>query len=111
MYKNALVFGMTPEQFWLGNPQDFYLFGENYERRIKFDAESANQVAWLNSYYTLLAIKQVASEILSKNQKQIFPQSPIDFSKEQSCDMVEKFEVLANKFNKSFEMRNKNGAE
>ena len=30
MFEQALIFGMTPQDFWQGNPQDFYVYANAY---------------------------------------------------------------------------------
>lgn len=69
MKVNALLFNMSLNEFWYGNPQDFYVYADAYEEeQIKND-----YLCWLNAVYNLQAQRQSLSEALSKSQKQIFP--------------------------------------
>lgn len=69
MKRNALLFNMGLNEFWYGNPQDFYVYADYYELK----KEQADYNAWLNATYNLFAYRQALSEALSKNPKQIFP--------------------------------------
>lgn len=69
MKRNALLFNMSLNEFWYGNPQDFYVYADNYETQIR----KQDYNAWLNGLYNLFAYRQALSEALSKCPKQIFP--------------------------------------
>lgn len=69
MKRNALFFNMPLNEFWYGNPQDFYVYADAYELK----KEQLDHNIWLNNVYGLLAHRQALSEALSKHPKQIFP--------------------------------------
>lgn len=72
MKRNALLFNMSLNDFWYGNPQDFYVYADAFElKKQQIDYNS-----WLDATYNLYAFRQALGEALSKNPKQIFPKEP-----------------------------------
>lgn len=77
MKRNAMLFGMSMEEFWYDNPQNFYLRGEVYKKRQEEKAEAYDYIAWRIGLYTMLGTQQT----LTTRQTRIFPREP--FSAEQ----------------------------
>lgn len=76
MFEQALIFGMTPKDFWQGNPQDFYVYANAYIKKEQMKAQEQLTLAWINGQYTLLAVSQALSDALSGKKQKIFPTKP-----------------------------------
>lgn len=81
MFEEALIFGMTTEDYWFGNPQHFFIYANAYEKKIKYDAQKECHMSWSNGFYTYLAIAQALSDALSSKKKKIFPMKPPNLNK------------------------------
>lgn len=73
MKRNALLFNMTLNEFWYGNPQDFYVYADAYQEK----QNNIDYCAWINGYYNLQAYRQALSEAFGKGTKKIFPEEPL----------------------------------
>ena len=52
LFDYALIIGMTPEQYWCGNPQMLY----NYKRAYEFTQKKLEQHIWLSARYNQCAV-------------------------------------------------------
>ena len=79
MFKYALIYGMTSQEFWFGNPQDYFVYQDAFAEKIKQKHDEYDIVAWLNGRYNLEAFSQVMSDSFKKkgaSRKKIFPEQP-----------------------------------
>lgn len=81
MLTQALMIGMTPEQFWHEEPSLFFNYLDAYKRRNKdkYEAEmnQMNINAWLQGVYICAALK--ANPVLGKGKP--YPEKPIELNK------------------------------
>lgn len=85
MFKCALLYGMTSQEFWFGNPQDFFVYQDAFAEKEKQRYNDADIMAWRYAYYNMLAFAQVYSNAFGKKgqRKSIFPKEPIVVKEEQ----------------------------
>lgn len=99
---------MTPERFWDGDPDDFWVYWDAYEMAKKEQRIEDNVRAFNQGQYFLLALAQTLQ--FSKHPKRIFPKEPLglksnkkvqftqeeyeEFRKIQAKSMVERFNSL-----------------
>lgn len=76
MKGNALKVGMPLNEFWYGNPQNFYLYCDEYKERMELQQELADIQAYTQGVYSLLALRQALGESFSKIAKKVFPDEP-----------------------------------
>lgn len=76
LYKYALIYGMTPEHFWFGDPQDYFVFQDAFAETEKKKWEEIDMTAWTFGLYEMLAYRQVQSEVWGKRKQEIFPKEP-----------------------------------
>ncbi len=62
MQKNALLFGMSLDDFWYSNPNMFYLYRDYYTEKIKLENEIADNLAWEQGLYFLHSLRQIFYE-------------------------------------------------
>lgn len=99
MLPQAIIIGMTYEQFMEDDPQLYWYYLKAYNERKEIEFKENNYMLWLNGQYTLLALTQS----ISKNKKEIYPKHPIGEEEEkQSLSMKEKFLIMADKINNKF---------
>lgn len=73
---------MTEKEFWEDDPQLYWSYQIFYYKKVEIDNEQANNNAWLQGIYTLLALNQ-SMQGLAKNPKtDVYPTKPIDFNQE-----------------------------
>lgn len=81
MLTQALIIGMTPEQFWDESPSLFFNYLHAYERRKKSEYEAEiekmNLNAWLEGTYMCAALR--ANPVLGKRKE--YPKKPIELNK------------------------------
>lgn len=118
MLTQAIMIGMTPEQFWHDEPSLFFNYLEAYERKNKdrYEAEmqKMNVYAWLQGIYTCAALR--ANPVMGRGKR--YPEKPIalkepeqkSLSEEQKDDVQMKtamvqmmeFEKYAKLYNKTY---------
>lgn len=76
MKANALRVGMPLNEFWYGNPQNFYLYCDEYKKRMELQQELADIQAYNQGVYSLLALRQSLGESFAKYAKKVFPEEP-----------------------------------
>jgi hypothetical protein len=76
MEENSLLFGMTLDEFWDGNPQYFWVYGRDYAKKEKKKAQENLNFAWQIGMYNMLGVSQAISGITSKTKVEIFPKKP-----------------------------------
>lgn len=79
MFKYALIYGMSSQEFWFGNPQDYFVYQDAFAEKMKQKHDEYDVVAWLNGRYNLEAFAQVMSDAFKKkgsSHKKIFPEQP-----------------------------------
>lgn len=111
MQKNALLFGMTLQEFWEGNPDLFYLYQDCFIDKLKMKRDEDNGFAWLQGNYFLQAFRQGLSEALSKNRHEFYPKEPyksketreensVEFEKNFLDIMMKKANLINKRFKK-----------
>ena len=89
----AILYGMTADQFWYDDPQLFFSYARAYEMQQERKVEYDNWLAWLNGQYHLLAIAQ---SMTTKKGAKIYPQQPFEVGKndnEEEVPLQDKFEL------------------
>lgn len=79
MFKTALIYGMTSQEFWFGNPQDYFVYQDAFAEKKKNQHDEDDIRAWSYGQYNLLAFRQAMSEAFAKkgsSHKKIFPEKP-----------------------------------
>lgn len=71
---------MPLEAFWLNNPQEYYLYTDDYIERAERHVEDMDFLAWRSNEYAVTAIKQA----LSTKQTLFYPREPLGIKKELS---------------------------
>lgn len=112
MFPQAILFGMTYEQFWEDNPQLFWVYGRTYQMKKEIEYKENDINAWNIGQYVLIALTQNSSNMFSKQKKDIYPKQPNtiknDMQSNNSNNKIrEKFERFAISFNKNFREKNK----
>lgn len=89
MLTQAIMIGMTPEQFWYDDPALFFNYLDAYERKNRQQYESEiskiNFSAWLYGLYTCAALR--ANPVMGRGKK--YPDKPIELNKPEQKDMSE----------------------
>lgn len=60
-------------EFWLDNPQNFYLYGDIYKNNQEQKVQTLDYIAWRIGMYTMLGTQQS----LSTKRTTIFPKEPL----------------------------------
>ena len=78
MFKAALIYGMTSQEFWFGNPQDYFVYQDAFAEKKQQYYNENDVNAWMNAKYNLYAFAQVMSDSFGKkgSHKEIFPKEP-----------------------------------
>ena len=100
MQKSALLIGMTLEHFWQGHPQDFFVYKDVYEEKIKQEREEKDFFAWWQGVYFISSLNQV---LQFKNPKKIYPKEPyFETDKKKKMNLGEKALAWINRVNSKF---------
>lgn len=95
MLTQALMIGMTPEQFWDESPSLFFNYLHAYERRKKneyeAEIEKMNLNAWLEGMYMCSALR--ANPVMGKGKP--YPEKPIELKKSDTHPETESAEKKA----------------
>lgn len=75
MFVNALVMGMSYEQFWEQDPQLYFMYLQAYNKKKSIWQEEQNFISWQNGLYVLQALNQAISGFSGKS-KEIYPKKP-----------------------------------
>lgn len=104
MKKNALLFGMSLDEFWYGNPQDFYVYAEVYKTQQEQQAQYLDYMAWRTGFYTMLGTMQC---LQYKSTKKIFPDEPYSAKevKNKGLSLQEKIMAGAKRHNEIMKAR------
>lgn len=78
MEKNALIFGMSTEEFWFGHPQTFYSYADVYIKNQEEKAMELDYLAWRMGFYSMLGTNQC----LSTKKTEIFPKKPFAYKED-----------------------------
>ena len=110
LFPQAILFGMTYEQFWEDNPQLFWAYGRAYQLKKSIEEKENDINAWNIGHYVLMALYQNSSSMFSKQKKEIYPKKPITMKDEEintkGNKIREKFERYAISFNNKFKNKN-----
>ena len=82
----ALIYGMTSDQFWYDDPQLFFSYARAYEMQQERKAEYDNWLAWISGQYHLAAIAQATT---TKSGAKIYPKQPYDILKKKDEVSIE----------------------
>lgn len=104
LFPQALMYGMTYEQFWNDDPQIFWVYANAYNKIKEIEFKEKNYMMWLNGQYTLLAMAQVMTNAFSKSKKNVYPKQPFGEEKK-TLSPKQKFEIIAAQFNSSFKKK------
>lgn len=74
MLDYALVLGMTPEQYWYGNPRLIL----NYEKKYQMESDKKRQEAWLIGAYVKSALSStiLTAGLADKDTSEKMPKYP-----------------------------------
>lgn len=100
MQKFALKAGMSLNDFWEGNPQEFFIYKDVYEEAIKEKEEEKDYYCWLQGFYFVSSLAQV---LQFKNPRHIYPKEPyLQQEKKKNMSLKEKALAWINKVNNKF---------
>lgn len=106
MFKCALIYGMTSEEFWFGNPQDYFVYQDAFAEKEKKRIKESDILAWQFGRYNLLAFSQVYANAFGKKgtRKKIFPQKPESIKEEINSNnpLLAKFTRIMDAVNRKF---------
>lgn len=99
LFPLALMYGMTSQEFWYGDPALMWSYRIFYEDTQKYERDKANQLAWLQGLYIYDGVsKAIANAFRGKSGKPLnYLDSPIDLS-----GTNEKKELVSKKSQKQF---------
>lgn len=100
MFECALIYGMSSEEFWFGNPQDYFVYQDAFCRKERNRHDEQDILAWSYARYNLLSFRQVMAESLSKTKRKLFPEKPFSLQ-EQKDNMLEKMKRVMDRVNAS----------
>lgn len=115
MKKNAFRMGLSMEEFWLDNPQNYFLRLDVYIEESKKHVDELDYLAWRTAYYTMLGTQQS----LAIKRCSIFPKEPYMLKERQKEEKNKKYSDLASndlerrliaalqRQNLAFDLRNK----
>lgn len=107
MFKCALLYGMTSEEFWFGDPQDYFVYQDAFAERQTIDHDEMDIRAWMFGRYNMLAFAQAYADAWGKKgkHKKIFPDKPLYLAQKDEekgeRDMLAKFRDIAASINQS----------
>lgn len=84
----AILYGMTSDQFWYDEPQLFYSYARSYEMAQERKLEYDNHLAWLSGQYILAAVQQ---SLATKHGAKIYPKKPFNVAKKEEVSVEDKF--------------------
>ena len=84
----AILYGMTSDQFWYDEPQLFFSYARSYEMAQERKLEYDNHLAWLSGHYILAAVQQ---SLAPKHGAKIYPKKPFDVGKKEEISVEDKF--------------------
>lgn len=91
---------MTYEDFWDNNPQNYFIYLDNYQDKIK----QQDFLCWLQGSYNMKAFEQVMHNAFSKTTKNIYPQESIMIAEEKNnCSLKDKMLKMIARVNAKFE--------
>ena len=99
MQKNALLFGLTLNEFLYENPLLFYLYQDLYIEKVKIENIKIDERAWQEGYYFLRAFRQGLKEAgLIKGGGDLinYPTKPLN-EISQSIDKSAKSDIIKQK--------------
>lgn len=105
--KFALIYGMDSEEFWFGNPQEYFVYLDAFAKKKQMEHDEMDTIGWLFGRYNLLAFSQVYSNAWGgKTHKEIFPREPISFKSTKNTkpktarEAFERFKIIAEQYNR-----------
>lgn len=85
-----LSFGMTWEQFWLGEPE----LAAAYRKADRLQRRRRNEEMWLQGVYMAEALSATVGNMFSKGQKHKYPAEPLPITAEEQQERREREERL-----------------
>lgn len=73
LFKNALKYGMTKQQFWYEDYNDYFIYEEAYQERL-------HEEKHIQGYYNCIAFNTVLSNAFADKKKGDRPQSYPEFN-------------------------------
>lgn len=75
----AMMFGMTPEQYYEGDPELFLMYAKLYVKKSKAEFAERDNMAWMIGFYVQDALGVVASHVYGKKgtTKPTYPEAPV----------------------------------
>ena len=84
MFPEAIIMGMSADEFWHGSPRWFLSYSEAYKRKMEREEQIksnfADYEAWLTGLYVHQAVGVVLQNGFSKGRKGKYVKEPISFS-------------------------------
>lgn len=77
LFKVALVCGMSPQDYWDGDPEWLDAYYENYITAQKNDMSNVDNAAWLIGRYVGFALNDALGAAFSKGYKPQYPDEPM----------------------------------
>jgi hypothetical protein len=96
LFPDAILYGMSYDEFWNKDPQLFFSYRFSYMEKLKETEYKENYIAWLNGVYNYQAFQTVLFNAFKgkEEQPQSYLSKPIDFySKPETPVSKEKKEV------------------
>ena len=92
---------MSQEEFWLGNPQDFFIYKDLYEENAKKEQEEKDWTCWLQGMYNMRAFAQVNQ---GKRNRKIYPKEPFsETENKKNRSLKDKLMALINRVYRNFD--------
>ena len=82
----SIRIGMSPRQFWNGDPDLFWAYWDAYEENQKQRAREENANAFNLGQYILLALGQTLQ--FTKHPKQIYPKKPLPLGIDKQVELT-----------------------
>lgn len=95
MQKNAIIYGMSINEFLHENPILFYLYEDTYLKQIEIKTTRDDNLAWQQGIYFLRAIRHVFTEagLLKRSEKSVYPKKPLIERAETKSNIQEKIKM------------------
>lgn len=92
---------MTLNDFWNGHPQDFFVYKDFYEEKIRQQQEEKDYYSWLQGLYFVSSIAQC---LQFKNPKKIYPKEPYSIlEKKKNMNIAQKAMAWIDRVNRKID--------
>lgn len=82
LFPDAIIYGMSYDEFWNEDPQLYFSYRFSYMQRMELEREKQNQYAWLQGFYNTKAFNVVLYNAFKEKNEQpiMYFEKPIDFN-------------------------------